>query len=231
VLFLGAGQERLPLGNMLEPAEVAVGDDRKSCLGDPAEEGVAVEELEPIDERGEAGAFAPETPCGSKRDRVGVMAAVGMGGDQPGAVDARDPKRALDSVVERDKAAQTDGNGVRGAIRILVVEGQLGARDDDQAVPLLSPRGLPLDLVKIGGPRTLVEQDGGAGALLAEPRIVVREDVIGHAEDIEAAASVQVDQLGNRQAAITPGGMRMQLAEERPHLGSGLHAPRSRTSW
>jgi hypothetical protein len=39
--------------------------------------------------------------------------------------------------------------------------------------------------------------------------------VVGDAEDVEAARAVQVDQLGKRKVAVAPGGVSVELAEER----------------
>jgi hypothetical protein len=47
------------------------------------------------------------------------------------------------------------------------------------------------------------------------PLRFVASDVVSDTEDVEAARAVEVDELGNREVAVAPGGVSVQLAEER----------------
>src|SRR5476649_1928322 len=59
-LVLRTGQQRLPAREVLAAVEVSGRDPGEPRCGDPAEEGVPVEELEAVDERGELG---PRAEC------------------------------------------------------------------------------------------------------------------------------------------------------------------------
>jgi hypothetical protein len=54
-----------------------------------------------------------------------------------------------------------------------------------------------------------------ANASPATREIVAAERVVGDGEDVEAKASVKVNQLAQRERAVAPGRMGVQLAEER----------------
>ena len=125
-----------------------------------------------------------------------------------------------DAIVDRDKAAHPDRHSVCGPGRIEVVEGELGARDDEHPVVDACPLRLALDLGYV-----LAEPFSGDASRLSAPRVpprVVRaHDVVGDTEDVEAVHPVEVDELAQRQLAVTPGGVRVELGKEgarsRPH--------------
>jgi hypothetical protein len=75
------------------------------------------------------------------------------------------------------------------------------------------PLGLALELRQVLG----VALGGqGVGALVRrEPGIVGADDVIGHAEHVETAAAVEVDDLVDGQCAVAPGGVCVQLGKQR----------------
>src|SRR6185436_15500952 len=52
------------------------------------------------------------------------------------------------------------------------------------------------------------------------PRIVGAHDVIRDAEDVEPAAPVEVDELGDGQFAVAPPRVRVELAEQRTQTSS-----------
>lgn len=54
----------------------------------------------------------------------------------------------------------------------------------------------------------------------AEGAIVAPQQVVGHAENVEAVHSVQVDELGECERSVAPRGVRVKLAKQHP----GLHA-------
>jgi hypothetical protein len=45
------------------------------------------------------------------------------------------------------------------------------------------------------------------------PGIVAAQDVVGHAEDVEARTPVELDQLRERQLAVAPGRVSVELAQ------------------
>jgi hypothetical protein len=56
------------------------------------------------------------------------------------------------------------------------------------------------------------------------PRVGAAQDVVGDAEDVEARAAVEVDELAERELPVAPGGVRVELAEECLRSVSLAHA-------
>jgi hypothetical protein len=106
---------------------------------------------------------------------------------------------------------QADRDGVAGPVGIRVVVGELEPGDDQQPEGRECSFTLLLDLVEIAGEALLAH----AGASVAcGPRIVVTEDVVGDAEHVEARSSVEIDQLGERQLAVAPRRVGVELAQQ-----------------
>jgi hypothetical protein len=119
---------------------------------------------------------------------------------------------------------EADRDPVSREIGVVVVERQLGAGDDEHAVAGLRPAGLTLDVAHVFRPRLL--RDANRPALpfaRTPPGIARRQDVIRDAEDVEAVPAVEVDELRNRELAVAPGRMRVQLTEQRPYLRARVH--------
>ncbi len=158
-----------------------------------------------------------------------------VGGDEPRAGSARLPQRADELRLYSNVPPQADRDRVSREIGVVVVERQLGAGDDKHAVAGIRPAGLALDVAHVCRPRLL--RDANRMALpfsRTPPGIARRQDVVGDAEDVEAVPAVEVDELPNRQLAVAPGRMRVELAEERPYLRAGVHEvslPHRRRAW
>src|ERR687891_2378352 len=103
----GAGEKRLPGGEMLQAVEVAAGDGRKPARSDPREDVVAVEQLYAVDERRELVPLAEEALCRSPRDGV-LFLAVRMCGDDRGTRLPGGAHRRGDPDLRRDEAAKSD---------------------------------------------------------------------------------------------------------------------------
>ena len=138
------------------------------------------------------------------------LAAVRVRRDDRGAGLCGRFHRLRNSVVDGDEASQPDGDRVRRLERVGVVERQLEAGDHEHAVR--SPRAcrLALDVREVLVPGCLLDRP--AGEALSAPGVVVTYHVIRDAEDVEAAASVQIDELGDGQDTVAPAGMRVKLA-------------------
>jgi hypothetical protein len=48
----------------------------------------------------------------------------------------------------------------------------------------------------------------------SEPPVVASQQVVGDAEDVEAVPAVEVGELGEGEQAVTPGRVRVELAEQ-----------------
>jgi hypothetical protein len=90
---------------------------------------------------------------------------------------------------------------------------------------LASPRSnrarpaLPLQVGEVG--RILRGKDASPAALLLiEPGVVGAQNVVGHAEDVEAAAADEVDELAHARGSVAPGGVRVELGEQWGSTGS-----------
>lgn len=111
-------------------------------------------------------------------------------------------------------------------MRIEVVVRELEAGKQQEVVLALSTLGLRVELGVIAA------HDAARRCVERQPRIVAAVDVIGDAEDVEAVPSVQVDELGNHQRAVTPPAVCVELAEQRLDLAadrrikSAEHRPR-----
>src|SRR5262249_47037950 len=100
---------------MLELVEVAARHRGQLALGNPGEELAAVEELPPIDERGELAPVTREALRRTVGRDLAVALAVGVRRDQGGPGSACSDERRLDPLVHRDEVAQADRDGVRRA--------------------------------------------------------------------------------------------------------------------
>jgi hypothetical protein len=95
---------------------------------------------------------------------------------------------------------------VRRAQPVVVVVGQLEAWDDEHPVRRERAIGLGIDGVEVVAP--VVDSDERTVALAAP------DGVIGDAEDVEPVFSVEVDEGGERQRAVAPVAVCVQLGEE-----------------
>jgi hypothetical protein len=108
---------------------------------DPAEERVAIEELEAVDERVELG---PGAERGGAARRSGqLIGRVRVGGDERRPVRTRSGERRLEAGGEVDVAAKPDRDDVRGLERVGIVVGELEAGDDQQVVAASGTLRLP----------------------------------------------------------------------------------------
>ena len=104
--------------------------------------------------------------------------------------------------------------------RVGVVVGELEAGDDEQAVPLECSGGLALELGDVVG----VVRGGDASRREVVPGIVGPADVVCDAQEVEAAGAVEIDEGADRERAVAPGRMGVQLREQPSGSGSH-HAP------
>jgi hypothetical protein len=189
--------------------EVAARDDRQAELRDPGVERVTVEELEAVDELTQLGLRLPRRGCAVAARRF--LDGGRMGGDERRPRVARVAERRLEAVRERRQVAQADGEGVRGEPRVGVVVGQLEAREQQQVVDPAGTHGRGLDRTEVGGEVGRVDV-----------RPPVTGGMVGDAEDVEAVASVEIDELGERQGSVAPVRVRVQLAQQ--WAGSDRHS-------
>ncbi len=124
--------------------EVAAGDGWQARLGDPRKQRVAVEELEAVDERGEALGLGRKR-CGLAHRGERLLGRIGVGGDQGRSLGARRGERRLQAGRHLDEAPQPDGDRVAGTARVGVVVGQLEARQDEQTIKRVCAGGLGVD--------------------------------------------------------------------------------------
>ena len=174
----------------------------RPAAGDPGEHPMAVDQLEAVRERAQL-RVAPEPARRAAGDRV-RNGAVRMGGDQRGARLPRLLHRGADPAFDRDEPLQPHRDRV-GAARAVgrIVVGQLEAGDDKHPVERLGPRGLLADRGEVRGV-----------ALLGD-HLAAADHVVGDAEDVESATAVQVDDLLERQVAVAPCRVGMELAQKR----------------
>ena len=116
----------------------------------------------------------------------------------------------LEPAVERDPGPDAQREGVAGVVGVAVVESELDAGHQEQAVLLSRPPRLPVDRIEIA----LV-------CRLRQVRGSRREHVVGDAEHVEAVAAVDIDELGQRERAVAPRRVRVELTEKR----FPVHAP------
>jgi hypothetical protein len=98
-----------------------------------------------------------------------------------------------------------------------VVVRELQPRHEQRAVHRECPHLLASDLFAIGGEGLAVD---ARTLVLGGPGIVRAHDVIGHAEDVEAGGSVEVDQLRERELAVAPSRVRRRLPSSKPRRSS-----------
>jgi hypothetical protein len=204
---------------VLEAVEVAAGHHGNVLGGDPAEEVCLVEELNPVEEGCEAAPFAPEATRRVARDRIRLRT-VRMGGNEGGARLPGGTKGLEDPSLKWNERSQADGDGVRGLVRVEVVVGELQPGDDQHPVADERPLRLLIDRGEVGLEVPSVDEGTTVpGSLLPIPGVVASERVVGHAEHVEARATVLIDELPQGERSIAPGRMGMKLAEERPPTG------------
>jgi hypothetical protein len=133
--------------------------------------------------------------------------------DDRGACLGRRSHRVRDALVDRDELSEADRHGVRRDERLRVVEGQLEARDDEEPVGPPGTRGLALDLGEIERVGRCLDR-AEAQAFLESPRIVRAHNVIRDAEDVEVTSPVEVDELCDRELAVAPARMPVELAQK-----------------
>ena len=164
---------------------------------------------------------AQPAPSREKRGTRGCGAAsrsIRMGGDERRPLAARRAERGVEPLVDADEGAAADGNGVRGEVGVEVVVGQLEPGHEQQVVLALGPSRLRLDLGEVVA--VIARVNPSPRPRLGQPRVVAADDVIGDADHVEAAAAVEVDQLGHRQLPVAPAGVRVELAEQRLDLAA-----------
>ena len=133
---------------MRRPVEVAGRDCRQAGRRDPAKGPIPVEELEPVDQTIEATLVAPEPACRSESSRIRVTP-VRVRRHNRRAEPTRLADRLLQPGLERVERAQSEREGVRGLVGIGIVIGELEPRNDEQAVLIASPPGLPRDCLQL----------------------------------------------------------------------------------
>jgi hypothetical protein len=106
-----------------------------------------------------------------------------------------------------------------GVVGVRVVVGQLEAGHEHESVRLERAALLALDLGAVLVEPLLVD---ARSAVLRRPRVVGAQHVIGDAEDVEAGAAVEVDELRHRQLAVAPRGVSVELTEEGRRAGTHL---------
>ncbi|MGH3041823.1 MAG: hypothetical protein ACRDNG_08825 [Gaiellaceae bacterium] len=128
-----------------------------------------------------------------------------MRGDERGAGLARRTEGPEDPRVERNEGAQADGDGVRGLVRVEVVVRELEPRDDQHPVADECPLGLQVDRGDVGVEVPGVDEGATVpGALLHRPRVIAPERVVGHAGDVEARSTVEIDELPESERSVAP---------------------------
>jgi hypothetical protein len=134
-----------------------------------------------------------------------------MRGDERCACRAGGGEGSLEAVVHPYERAETDRDRVRREQRVAIVVGQLKPRDEEQAVGRPGAVGLAFDRAEVVGERR------SAGHLPARVAVgrVVPADMVGHAENVETVLPVEIDELGERQLAVAPRRVGVELAEER----------------
>ena len=133
-----------------------------------------------------------------------------MNGDQRRAGAARGARGVFELPVERDERLEPDRDDVRCARGIGIVVGELEPRDGEHVVNRTCAGCLGHDRAEIA------RMTGGVDVT------PVRPSVIGDAKDVEAGATLEVDERGERQLSVTPGRVRVELAEQ--WLGASLHS-------
>ena len=108
-----------------------------------------------------------------------------------------------------------------GTVWVRVVVGELEAGQEQESVGREGAGALALDLREVGADVRSID----AGAPVPErPGIVGAQDVVGDAEDVEAGRSVEVDHRPERELAVAPGRVGVELAEQRARAFA--HSPR-----
>ena len=149
--------------------------------------------------------------AGSLANRVGAAPAALAGRgrvrcDQRGTGLACSRERLLDPIVDRDVLAQAHGDTVGALLRTVVVVGQLEAGNHEEVVGVERARGLGFDR------RQVLAVVAGVHVIVRRPAC---DDVVGHAENVETGIPVEIDELGERQHPVAPGGVCVELAKER----------------
>ncbi len=192
--------------------EVAGRDGGEARVCHPAVELRAVEELESVGEPAQTDVAreALRQPRARERGLVSVR----VRRDDRGAGLCGRCHGLGDPVVHRDEAPQAQGERMCRHDGLGIVERQLEAGNDEHSVGSPGAARFPLDLREVAGPRLLVDRAEEKSLVLA-PGIVGAYDVIGHAENVEPTAAVEVDELGDGELTVAPACVRVELAEQR----------------
>ena len=154
---------------------------------------------------------ARERSSGSRQNRRVVRPGIESGTAPCGwaAISAAPASRASSIAVPIPRSTATnrfqphrDGVGAARAVGRIVV-GQLEAGDDKHPVEPLGSRCLLADRGEV------------RGVALLRDHLAAADHVVGDAEDVESATSVQVDDLVERQVAVAPCRVGMELAQKR----------------
>ena len=141
-----------------------------------------------------------------------------VGADQGRSGLPRGQQGADQADVRRDELAQPDRDCVRGEVGVGVgvemVVRQLDPREHQQVVERPCALGLGVDRGEVRGEAPFVDARLGHA-----PGVVRADDVIGDAENVEAVAAVEIDELAEPKLPIAPRRMGVELAKQRP-----LHA-------
>ena len=203
-------QQRLPRQHVLGPVGVAAGDAGQALACHPGEDVVAVHQLIAVDQVAHAGGVAIDAPGRAAGSRIALLG-VRMGGDDGGARRAGLRHRRPRPIVHPDEPAQTHGHGVDGQIGVHVRVGQLEPRDHQHPVVAPRPLGHLVDGLEVRGVAALVDRVGG--------RIGGADHMVGDAEHVESPRAVEVDHLVEAELAVAPGGVGVQLTQERAAAG------------
>ena len=199
------------------PEEVSGRDGRHAGLGHPREQRRAVEQLPAVHERGEERVVACEAPGQPRRARRG-LGVVRMGRDDDRAELACSGHGRLDAVVDADEGADAERERVRSLVGVEVVPGELEPWNEHQAIPLARTPGFVVELGQVVG-EDLRAHAALVALLRLQPRIITSTRVVGDAQDVEAAGAVDVDQLADREGAVAPRRVSVQLGEQRSDAG------------
>src|SRR5512146_2239829 len=180
-LVLGAGKQRLPGGEVLQPVKVAARNRRVPRARDPGKERVPVEQLVPVDELGQLRLRAEGGRGARRADEL--LRRIRVGGDERRPVRARLDERGSEPGRDVDVRAQPDRDGMSRAEWVRVVVRELEAGDHEKVVQLPRPERLRPDLAQV---RVV-----GAGGDLAR----LARGVVGDREDVEAVSAVEITEL------------------------------------
>ena len=190
--------------------EVAAGDRRQPRVGDPAEELRAVEELEAVRERAQPGVarepLREASRTGSGSSAFGCAATSAAPASAAVLMASAIP---LSTETNSRRPIATACAASTGSSSLNV---ELEAGDDKHPVGAPRALGLALDLGEVQRETHLVDRAEASPSSRATGRGA--HDVVGDAEDVEAAAAMKVDELGDSELAVAPAGVGVELAEQ-----------------